>query len=322
VLLCDPTVSPALREGFAAAGWSLGADVVEVAYQPRERVAMREFGRFAAASHDTRPRLPAPATQALAAADSALILNADMSIMFDAGLRAVISEGATKLAWAPYLDEESALRLLPASPNECHELQAATVAVGSRLAAARRVRVTSPGGTELDLDIGEHRINCGTGIATSGAGYGGLEIWPGGQVSTVPDPGSARGRLVVDRSINAPRFAELTEPIELTIENGDVVRIDGRAEATELRGWLRSLDDPQTYHLTELGVGTNDRCRLAGVAAPCEDTHTRGCVSFALGADIHLGGRVAAPCHVDMTLRNATLVLDGAPLVADGVLDA
>lgn len=321
VLLTDGSVDRSVVEAFDAAGWALGATVMRLTYSPLEVVAMREFGIFAAASLDPRPRLPRPVVQALAAADAAVIVNSDMSIMFDAGPRAVISSGATKLGWAPYLSEDAALRLLPASAGGCVELSELTTAMSARFGGDHEVLVTSPVGTKLRLRIGEHRVNCGTGVASSGAGYGGLQIWPGGQVSTAPNRHSAHGTLVIDRSVNAPRYSEIATPIELRVD-GYVVEVTGSTDAAELRAWLASLDDPEAYHLTELGVGTNARCHFAGVAAPCEDTHTLGWVSLALGADEHLGGEVAAPCHIDMTMRRASLLIDDRPVVVDGELRA
>lgn len=92
-------------------------------------------------------------------------------------------------------------------------------------------------------------------------------------------------------------------------------------EAKRVGRFLASLDDDgEAYHLTELGVGTNKRCKLTGVAGPAEDTHTLGCVSLALGADIHLGGETRSACHLDMTMRSATLKLDGQLIVERGRL--
>ncbi len=321
LLISDSWMSDAIRDSFATAGWALGATVLEMSYTALQPVAVQEFGKFAAASLRPQPHLPAPVVSALATADAAVILNGDMTIMFDDALRALIGRRQTKLAWAPYLTTEALLRLLPRSTAECHELLYLTTKVAERLRGAHDARVTSPAGTALDLRIGSFGINVGTGVATSGAGYGGLEIWPGGQVSTVPDPATAHGRLVIDRSINAPRFMQLSAPIEFRVEEGRVVDISGCEEARELRDWLTSLADTDAYNLTELGIGTNTRCSLAGVAAPCEDTHTLGCVSFALGADVHLGGTVSAPCHVDMTMRSATLELDGRPIVDAGTVN-
>lgn len=320
LLISDSWISDAIRDSFAIAGWALGATVLEMSYTPLEPVATREFGKFAAASLRPQPHLPAPVVSALATADAAVILNGDMTIMFDDEFRALIARRQTKLAWAPYLTTEALLRLLPASSAECHELFNLTSKVAERLAGMHDIRVRSPAGTALELRIGSFGMNASTGVAASGAGYGGLEIWPGGQVSTVPDPGTTHGRLVIDRSINAPRFTQLTAPIEFRVEEGRVVDISGGEQAQELRNWLTSLGDANAYNLTELGIGTNRRCSLAGVAAPCEDTHSLGCVSFALGADVHLGGAVSAPCHVDMTMRSATLELDGRRIVDAGTV--
>lgn len=318
-IVLDESVGLSMVDATVAAADSLGADVVVLRYTAAEPVAMREFGLFAGASQRPQPHLPPATVAAIAAADAAVILNADMAIMFDDGLRQVIAAGHTALAWIPYATPEVFLRLLPRSADECAQLAQTTRDLANRLAGPQEFRVTSPGGTDLVGRIGAHRINAGTGIA-SGAGYGGLEIWPGGQASTVPDPGTVSGRLVIDRSVNAPRFTELSGAIEMTVEAGDVVDISGAVEADEMARWLGSLDDPAAYHVTELGVGTNRRCHLAGVAAPCEDTHTAGCVSFALGADVHLGGTTAAACHVDMTMRGATLLVGGDILVDSGRL--
>jgi leucyl aminopeptidase (aminopeptidase T) len=137
----------------------------------------------------------------------------------------------------------------------------------------------------------------------------------------MPNPRSAEGRLVIDRSVNAPEFRELLDPIGFTVEKGYVTKIEGGREARRMETFLASLDDGgEAYHLTELGVGTNKRCKVAGVAGPGEDTHTFGCVSLALGADVHLGGETVAGCHLDMTMRAATLTLDDQIVVDSGQL--
>lgn len=319
-LVTDSSITVSLRDAFTTAGSSLGATIVVVTYTPMEPVPMRRFGTFAAASLRPQPHLAASVVTAIGAADAAVILNADMTIMFDDALRSLVENHTTRLAWGPYLTEDALLRLLPASQAECRELFDATVATAERVAGHHQVHLASAAGTDLVLEIGTHRVNVGTGVSDSGTVYGGLEIWPGGQVSTVPDIGSAHGRLVIDRSVNAPLFKELSAPIDFHIEAGIVVDVGGGHDAHELGGWLASLNDPHVYNVTELGIGTNRRCHLAGVAAPCEDTHTLGCVSFALGADVHLGGAVSAPCHVDMTMRAATLDIDGRLLVDAGTL--
>jgi 2,5-dihydroxypyridine 5,6-dioxygenase len=254
------------------------------------------------------------------ASDIIIILNSDMEILFDGNFLALL-KGNRRIAWMPYLDEDSFLRLFPESTQEAMELHELTAKVGEIFAASREAIVQSDAGTDIRMSIGDYRINWGTGIFQEGKGYGGLEIWPGGQVSTTPNSLTAQGHLVIDRSVNAPEFRELLDPIEFAVENGYVTKIEGGIEARRMERFLASLDDGgEAYHLTELGVGTNRRCKMAGVAGPTEDTHTLGCVSLALGADVHLGGETRGACHLDMTMRSATLKLDGRVVVERGQL--
>jgi 2,5-dihydroxypyridine 5,6-dioxygenase len=253
-------------------------------------------------------------------ADIVIILNSDMEILFDKRFLALL-KGQRKMAWGPYLDEDSFLRLLPETAEEAMQLHELTNRIGSTVAESKEAVVQSEAGTNIRMQIGKYRINWGTGVFQPGKGYGGLEIWPGGQISTMPNPRTANGVVVIDRSVNAPEFRELLDPIRFTVENGYVTKIEGGVEAWRMEQFLASLDDGgEAYHLTELGIGTNKRCKVAGVMGPAEDTHTWGCVSLAVGADVHLGGETLGGCHLDMTMRSATLRLDGQTVVAKGRL--
>jgi len=46
---------------------------------------------------------------------------------------------------------------------------------------------------------------------------GGVEPLPGGQITRVPNTGSAIGVVIIDRTIGAHDYRELTEPIELQV---------------------------------------------------------------------------------------------------------
>jgi hypothetical protein len=320
LLICDGSIDASLLDSFVAAALSLDADVSTMRYEPHRYVSMREFGLFAAASLEDDPRrVPTTVLGALAACDAALILNADLELLFDGGFLDLAKSGP-RIAWAPYLDADSLLRLLPADESEVDELYRTSTAVGEAVAAASEITLEGDNGTALRMRIGDHRINWSTGVHEQGKGYGGLEIWPGGQISTVPDAGTASGTLVIDRSVNAPEFKEVLDPIIFQVDGGQVQSVEGGVEADRLRRFLERLHHPGVTNLTELGVGTNARCMAAGYAGPAEDTHTLGCVSMALGADVHLGGSTRAPVHLDMTVRHVSLHLDGRTLVDDGVL--
>jgi hypothetical protein len=104
----------------------------------------------------------------------------------------------------------------------------------------------------------------------------------------------------------------------LEIEKGYVREISGGWEAHDLRRFLEELGGGEIYHVTEMAVGTNKRCIRCGVAAPAEDTHAAGSVTIALGCDVHLGGSIRAPAHIDCTTHRGTLQIGGMNIVSDG----
>lgn len=317
----DGTLGAEITESFVYSAKALGANVMTFTYQPRHFVSMREIGLFAGASlalHEFG--LPKPLLSAMRDADVVIILNSDMEMLFDQDFLALL-EGERRMMWMPYLNEDSLLRLLPESSVEAADLNRVTTAVGNLFAGARDVVIHSDAGTDLRMQIGDYRINWGTGVFEAGKGYGGLQILPGGQISTIPNAESADGVVIIDRSVSAPEFKELLDPIRLTVRRGYVTQIEGGVEAERVARFLASLNyGHEAYHFAEIGVGTNKRCQAAGIAGPAEDTHIYGCVSLALGTDLHLGGETRGPCHLDATIRAATLLLDGRTVVEQGNL--
>jgi 2,5-dihydroxypyridine 5,6-dioxygenase len=317
----DGTLSPRLAEAFVYAAKAAGANVTTLNYQPRHFISMREFGLFAGASLGRHEfGIPYPVLRAMEAFEVVIILNSDMEMLFDQSFLDLLGSDR-RMAWIPYIDEDCFLRLFPENAQQVAELHESTTAVGEVFARSREAVVRSEAGTDVRMEIGDYRLNWGTGLFQPGKGYGGLEVLPGGQISTMPNAGTADGYVVIDRSVAAPEFRELLDPIKFTVRDGYVTKIEGGVEARRMERFLASLDDGgEAYHLTELGVGTNRLCQVAAVAGPTEDTHTWGCVSLALGADVHLGGETVGGCHLDMTMRFATLLLDGQTIVEEGQL--
>lgn len=317
LILGDGTVGPEIVAAARCAAVALGARPIELTFDPETQRPIHEYCRFAGASLlDLPPSLPRAVLAAVAVAERAIFAISDSSIFFSPEVREAASRcPALSLN---YLTTEHALRLLPESREEAQALVDLTREVERLVASARRARVTSTAGTDLTLALGQYRVFVQDGAPAPNRAW--RQLLPAGQVSRVPDDQSAEGVLVIDRSMCAFDFRELREPVRLTVQRGDVVSIEGGLEAERLRRFLADFDDPAMRHLTELGVGTNRRCRFTGVAFPWEDTHTLGCVSMALGCDVHLGGRVRGSAHIDMTQRFASLELDGRLVVSEGKL--
>lgn len=320
LILHDETINNNLKDAMLYAATSLKANPQSMGYVPRRRLVMKEFGLFAGAWRFEEP-LPKTVLGALRGADSVVILGSDLDLIFSEQLKNILREGK-RIISLPYLTtEEMFYRLLPDNYEEIIGLQTITKKYFELLNNAKRAKITSQKGTDLVMELGQYKTNCSSGVVEKGVGFvGGMEILPAGQVTRVPNKNSANGVVIIDRSIGAYNYSPLYETIEIKVENGLVTNIEGKTEAKRLQKFIDELEDPNLFNLTELGIGVNPRCKFTGEAAPAEDTHTQGCVSVALGCDVHLGGDVQAKAHMDSTMWFPTLELDGKTVVEKGKL--
>ena len=322
LIVSDGTLSPRIIHAFTAAAHSDGARVCHVVYTPQVYIPMKRFSIFAGMSLDqSRSEPPGPVRGALKEADLIVLLSSDLTLYMSQALKEALVMGKRMIS-SIYITEENLLFLFSESEGEVKELDELTQAVGRVFEPGGKVRFTSPAGTDFECTLGQYGLKCSGGRIREGVPATGKrflpEFIPGGQVTRVPDDGTARGVIVLDRSIAGREFRELTEPIRLTVEKGYVREISGGWEAHDLKRFLEELGGGEMYHVTEVGLGTNKRCVRCGVAAPAEDTHAAGGVSFALGCDVHLGGAVRAPAHIDCTTHRGNLWVGGTQIAREG----
>jgi len=316
LVISDASADPRVVHAALAAAARLGHQASHFVHDPRTTVPMQTFGSFPSSAFEPEIIRPYPVLNAaVAASDAAILLSSELALLFNPEFRTALR--ASRVAFLPYLDRELALRLLPSSAGEVAELAQLTARAARRLEGRHEIRLTSKAGTDLRLRIGQYAGNCSAGSFSLAGGFGGLEVLPAGQVAIVPDDGSIEGRLVVEGSVNFPRFERVHGRIELEIASSLVKSIGGGHQAAQ---FARALDaiaargNPR--HVTEFGLGTNRRCKFLGVYGPTEDTHRFGTVSMALGADTHLGGVNSAACHIDMALEETHVFVDGTEFLS------
>lgn len=181
-------------------------------------------------------------------------------------------------------------------------------ALAAAFTAASTARVTSPAGTDVTMSIAGRRGRALHGFANTvdiSAGYC-LEA------SLAPVEGTADGVIVVNASIPGVSLIG-SEPVRIHMEKGMAVAIEGGAEARQFRDLLASFNDPLVYNLGELGVGMNPKCVLDGTMLSDESVY--GSIQLALGTSAYIGGTVKAAAHYDTILTDATLELDGQPVL-------
>jgi len=184
----------------------------------------------------------------------------------------------------------------------------------SALDNAERVRITSPGGTDLTLSLEGRVCLAIMPIPERGSAYGlSIPLW--GEYNWAPIEDATHGRLVIDGLTEAgKRMGVVTEPVVMTVENGRVVRVEGGQDADDFRAVLAT--DEGSNVLGELGVGGN-RNAIAGRET---EKARLGTIHIGFGNNqVYPGGRnTNSVVHIDGISRNVTIEADGRRIIADG----
>lgn len=133
-------------------------------------------------------------------------------------------------------------------------------------------------------------------------------LYPNGEFNVPPVEGSAHGKLVIDLCMH--QLGRLSSPIELTVEKGRIVSIDGGADAFTLRNYLATYGDENAYVCpAEASVGINSKALIRGVQR--EDKNILGSMHFGLGTNVDVGGTILSNIHMDGVILEPTLYVDG-----------
>jgi leucyl aminopeptidase (aminopeptidase T) len=180
-------------------------------------------------------------------------------------------------------------------------------AVAELLSEGNVAHVTCPKGTQLTLELQGRDGIADDGDLTAAGAFGNL---PCGEGFIAPLSGDGR---IVATSL-APLGVSDGTPATLTVHEGRVVSAQDGLGPEYLR--LLEAHGELGTNLAELGVGTNDRARLTGNIL--EDEKILGTVHVAFGASAGIGGTVSVPIHLDVVVLDASLDVDGRPILVDG----
>lgn len=294
LLVTDASVATEIVDAIVDAADTLGADPAHV------RIAVRGM---------SGEEPPPAVVGAMAAADVCLCI-ASRSIYHTnakgtaqaAGTRGCFNAPAALSAWTAGAMTADFLRI-----RETAE------AVAARLRGAGKIRVTSPAGTDVTVEIGEREPRGWyTGIVRE---PGQISALPGGEVSFPPLEGTSQGTIVFERVVTD--IGPVVEPIRITVERGLAVAIEGGEEAARLRALVDGV--PGATNIGELGIGLNPAARVSDDIT--ESKKRVGTAHFALGDNAGgYGGTVECPLHLDGMVFDATVTIDGIDLVRDGEL--
>ena len=189
---------------------------------------------------------------------------------------------------------------------------------------AKEMRVTSPAGTDLTINIEKAPAGGGWGYIKRG---GLISHWPGGLCLCFPAKNCVNGTFVMntgDVNLTFKRYVD--RPITMTIENDYITDIKGDGVDAELfKSYIDAWGDREAYAVSHVGWGMNPAARWDALTAydktQVQGTELRafaGNFVYSTGANEVAGRHTLG--HFDLPCRNHTVELDGTPVVIEGKL--
>lgn len=254
---------------------------------------------------------PTPEVAAAMLEADVVFLAVQVSLTHTDAVRAACARGGRVAALTQWVPEMMAGGGIEA---DFHAIEPRVLRVAAVWDRGSTVRVTSPSGTDMTLDI---TGRLGTPHAKTGVVRPGT-FHPIPDIEAPVSPVTGSGVIVCDASIPYLGIGVLREPVTLRVVDGSVVSIEGGWAADRVRESWAALHDPNVYHLAELGIGMNPHCRLIG--RMLEDEGVDSTCHFGIGTSNTLGGDVKARSHYDFIVHDPTITVDGDVLMRDGKL--
>ena len=186
--------------------------------------------------------------------------------------------------------------------------------IGAAWDGAARFRLTTPAGTDLTGSVEGRPGRVLHGVARTDGAY---MAPPDIEAGTAPVEGTTQGIVVVDADLLFMGQGPLPDPVVIHVKDGEMSGLEG-ANADRLRDMLARCDDERMRNVAEVSMAFNPAGRVCGVAMETESA--LGTAHIALGNSMAYGGVVDAVAHLDCVMKDATLELDGRPVMVAGAL--
>jgi leucyl aminopeptidase (aminopeptidase T) len=268
--------------------------------------------------HDADP--PSIVVEAMKHADAVLALTSTALNSGTPALRAVRDVGGAATGKTPtWLMEEMTVEILTegggrSTVEDLEEICALGGRIGELYDRAKRIHVLSKLGTDLTADISGYPAGYHTKRRTElpfdrkESGKLGGGTWPFGEVHVEPLPGSANGTIVWDVTAHHPS-GRWREPVTLQVKDGKVVDIAGGHEADQVRWYLETYGDENSYLLGgEISIGTNKQCWPA-MGLMRNDKKRYGAMHLGIGHGADRG-QILSTLRLEGIIDKVTVVVD------------
>lgn len=199
------------------------------------------------------------------------------------------------------------------------KLQAAGETMKTALATGKEAHITNPNGTNLKVRIEGRPIFVSDGVISADdmqRGGAACQVWlPAGEVFTAPVPGTAEGKVVVDRQFFQGKEIQ---GLTLTFKAGKLASMTAKAGLEPLKA-LYDVSGPGKELFAAIDIGINPNVRLVPGSSMAA-WMPAGMITVGIGGNTWAGGENNADFGFFGFLPGSTLKVDGKVLVENGVL--
>ena len=233
---------------------------------------------------------------------------------------ALLGAKKTRSFWTPSITAEMFARTVPVDYGK---MRALARRLARELDRADLVKITSPGGTDLEVGLAGRKCFLDDGAFWKPGSGGNL---PAGEVFVSPANYEARGVVVFDGSLSVADGGSAflpSRPVRVEVDGGLVRRVGGGPAGRRLekslrlgeeaarrmkgkKGWTPAKVDRHVRnarHLGELGIGLNPKARITGNML--EDEKVLGTCHLAIGSNYDEDA--PAFIHLDCLVRKPTI---------------
>ncbi|MFW9822544.1 MAG: aminopeptidase [Candidatus Thorarchaeota archaeon] len=133
------------------------------------------------------------------------------------------------------------------------------------------------------------------------------------EAAIAPVEGTAQGTWIID--VFFEKVGAVKKPVEILIENGRAVKIEGAEEAERIRAIIKAADK-NGNNIAELGIGTNHtQTSFTGTVG---DKMMIGTAHLAIGKNINIGGQTFSNIHHDGVMKDVSIEIDGKKILKNG----
>jgi leucyl aminopeptidase (aminopeptidase T) len=181
---------------------------------------------------------------------------------------------------------------------------------------AKWAHVTNPAGTDVNVCIEGRPPLKVVPVKEPGVMMGPIPLW--GEVAYAAVENKTQGKIVIDGIMLGVGVAgTLPEPMTWTIKDGRAIDISGGEASGKLSKVVADAEE-NANTIAEFAIGTSHKEKFG---SPSEKG-MMGTVHFALGDNAHCypGGQSLCSVHLDGSIRNVSIEVDGKLIIKDGNL--